>query len=197
MSTPDLAHVVVADPPWSFADSLPGKGRGAIKHYPTMSARDIESIRLPYVHTDALLFLWRVASMQEEALRVCRAWGFRPVSEMVWAKVNEQGTARMGMGRYLRNAHESCIVATRGRGIDLIRSRSMPSWFVAKRSRHSAKPAVFYAMIERLAEGPYLELFAREEREGWRTLGNELGSAFGLPLEGPSKVLTITESFAR
>ncbi len=184
MTTP--ACVVVVDPPWRFGDSLPGNGRGADKHYPTLPARDIEALVLPPIASDALLFLWRVASMPEEALRVCRAWGFRPVSEIVWAKTNAAGGARMGMGRYVRCAHETCIIATRGSGISLIESKSVPSWFTAPRGKHSAKPAAFFSLVERLARGPYLELFAREARAGWATVGNELGSVLDLPL-APSR----------
>ena len=39
---------------------------------------------------------------------------------------------------------------------------------------HSEKPDEVYRRIERLYPGPYLELFARKEREGWTTWGNEL-----------------------
>ena len=39
---------------------------------------------------------------------------------------------------------------------------------------HSAKPDKAYERIERLLAGPYLELFARAERTGWTTWGNEL-----------------------
>lgn len=181
-----LASVITADPPWRFGDDLPGKGRGASKHYATMPARDIEALNIAHtaVASDALLFLWRVASMQEEALRVCRAWGFRPVSEIVWAKTKDDGTARMGMGHYVRCAHETCIVAVRGRGLSLIRSHSVPSWFTSPRSRHSAKPDSFYDLIEKLTNGPYLEVFARAPRPGWTTVGLEVGSMLRLPMEG-------------
>lgn len=39
---------------------------------------------------------------------------------------------------------------------------------------HSAKPELAYDMIESLFPGPYLELFARRHRVGWRCLGWEL-----------------------
>jgi len=32
-----------------------------------------------------------------------------------------------------------------------------------------------YARIEALVDGPYLELFARQERPGWDSFGNEVG----------------------
>lgn len=66
---------VVADPPWPFDDKLPGKGRGAAKHYAMMTLKEIREFALPPIADDAYLFLWRVAAMQEEALSVMHAWG--------------------------------------------------------------------------------------------------------------------------
>jgi N6-adenosine-specific RNA methylase IME4 len=170
-------RVLAADPPWRFKDKLPGKGRGAEKHYPTMTTEEICSLRLPPLAGDSLLFMWRVASMQEDALRVCRAWGFRPVSEIVWCK------PRIGMGRYVRCSHETALIATRGRGHTLIEDHAMPSWFEAPRGAHSAKPDRFYEIVEQLVPtGPRVEYFARAERPGWTTVGNALGETipFGL-----------------
>ena len=45
---------------------------------------------------------------------------------------------------------------------------------IAPVGEHSEKPDEVYRRIERLYRGPYLELFARKEREGWKTWGNEL-----------------------
>lgn len=177
-------RVVVADPCWRFDDNLPGKGRGASKHYATLPARDIEALRLPPVAEDALLFLWRVSSMQEEALCVCRAWGFTPKSEIVWVKTTRHGDVLRGMGRYVRNAHETCLIAARGRGASIVRDHSIASVFMAPRGRHSEKPEEFYRIVEALSEGPYVELFARASRPGWTTIGDEIGSRLVLPLEG-------------
>jgi N6-adenosine-specific RNA methylase IME4 len=52
------------------------------------------------------------------------------------------------------------------------------TWYVASRSEHSAKPDLFADLIERMSPGPYVELFARRDRLGWDTWGNEsLGTA--------------------
>lgn len=40
--------------------------------------------------------------------------------------------------------------------------------------KHSAKPLIQYDKIEALYDGPYLELFGRNERHGWTVLGNEI-----------------------
>ncbi len=185
MSDP-LPRVVVADPCWQFDDNLPGPKRGASTHYKTLPARDIEALVLPPHSSDCLLFLWRVAAMQEEALRVCRAWGFVPKSEMVWVKTTGDGKVRIGMGRYCRLAHESCIIAARGNAMDLIQDHSIPSVFMAPRSQHSRKPDKFYELVEKLTPGPYLELFARAKRPNWTCVGDELGTRLRLPLEGVS-----------
>lgn len=167
---------IVADPPWKFADHLPGKGRGAAKHYDCMTVEQICGLKLPEIAPDAILFLWRVASMSEEALQVVRAWGFTPKSEIVWVKTTKRGNVRMGMGRTVRNAHEICIVATRGRHSRLIDSHRELSVVSAQRREHSEKPAEFYALVERLCVGPRLELFARRHRPGWACVGSELGT---------------------
>ena len=39
-----LFRTVVADPPWPYKDRLPGRGRGAAKHYDIMSISEIESM---------------------------------------------------------------------------------------------------------------------------------------------------------
>ena len=45
---------------------------------------------------------------------------------------------------------------------------------MAPRQEHSRKPDEVYDRIEQLLEGPYVELFARRERKGWDSWGNEL-----------------------
>jgi N6-adenosine-specific RNA methylase IME4 len=136
-----------------------------------MSVEDIVAFPLPPLADDALLFLWRVSSMVEEAYQVTRAWGFVPKSEIVWEKLTSTGKPWFGMGRIVRASHETCIIAKRGRPI--IKSKSVRSRFAAQVDRHSAKPLVFYDIIESLADGPYVELFARAHRPGWTSLGNE------------------------
>jgi N6-adenosine-specific RNA methylase IME4 len=177
--------VVVADPPWRFGDSLPGPGRGASKHYATLSLAEIDAF-LPALERsgevrladDVALFLWRVAAIQSAG--VPPAWGFTVKSELVWLKRTATGKLHFGMDRSVRMCHESAIIAHRGR--PQRRSASIRSVFEARlpcdehgRVRHSAKPDEFYALVEQLYSGPYLELFARRRRPGWTTLGNEVG----------------------
>jgi N6-adenosine-specific RNA methylase IME4 len=168
--------VLVADPPWRHADQLPGRGRGASKHYGLLSLDEICAFPLPPLEDPCVLFLWRVSSMVEEAYRVCRAWGFVPKSELVWKKLTSRGKRWFGMGRYVRAEHETAIIALRGRPSAVAQEidHSIRSVFEAPAGRHSEKPREFYELVERFHPGPYAELFARVERPGWACFGNEL-----------------------
>jgi N6-adenosine-specific RNA methylase IME4 len=45
---------------------------------------------------------------------------------------------------------------------------------MAENKGHSKKPKEFYNLIENNSPGPYIELFAREKREGWESWGDQL-----------------------
>jgi N6-adenosine-specific RNA methylase IME4 len=168
----DRFRVVLADPAWLFGDKLPGKGRGASKHYGCMPTRDICRMPLPPTDDVALLALWRVSSMQRDALDVIDAWGFTLKTELVWVKTTKLGKRHFGMGRTLRAEHETCLIATRGRFKPKV--RNIRTTFTAPVQEHSRKPDEIYAILEALSDGPYVELFARRRREGWTSIGNEL-----------------------
>lgn len=168
--------MIVADPPWGPRDRH--GPLGVLRHYTTMPVAEI-SAYLPElgvpVLPDAVLFLWRIACMPREALEVCDAWGFEPKAEIVWLKETTQGRPQIGMGSYVRAAHEVCLIATRGRPARFRRDRTVPSYFRASRREHSRKPDEFFAIVERLFPGPRLELFSRTQRSGWVQVGKECG----------------------
>ncbi len=202
MRAPRPFTVISADPPWLMKDKLPGNGRGAVKKYPCLPTWEICRFPLPPIADDAILFLWRLAAMQLEALEVAKAWGFTVKSEIVWDKLTKNGKPWMGMGRYVRASHETALVCTRGRyKVDDrgVRSRfavPVPTYkagdpeigkVIGRNKRgepilrkvgdhiHSAKPAFFYTdIVQRMCKGPYCEMFARESRPGWTSLGNEV-----------------------
>jgi len=178
-------QVLVADPPWPFDDKLPGATRGAEMNYKVLSIKGIKDfIWIPpckefqgdsivdHLAPDCTLFLWRVASMQQEALDVVKAWGFTLKTELVWLKRTVNGARHFGMGRTVRAEHETCLIAVRGKPVTL--DLSIRSTFEAPTGRHSEKPEAFFKIVERLRAGPYLELFARRHRDGWTCLGDEL-----------------------
>ena len=167
---------ILADPPWQFDDKLPGDGiRGAEKHYNTLCLPDMLQFLNDWniqIANDSRLFLWRVASMQQEALMVMEEWGFKLKAEIVWKKLTSTGKRHFGMGRTVRMEHEVCLIGQRGKPPVL--NHSTRPVFEAKVSHHSKKPYEFYDIIESLSPGPYLEIFARNRRDGWDSIGDEL-----------------------
>ena len=64
------------------------------------------------------------------------------------------------------------VQSERGAGLPITRY-DVGTWHVWPRGGHSRKPEAFYDLVESVSPGPYLELFARRQRLGWDTWGNE------------------------
>lgn len=185
-----LYRCIVADPPWSPRDKLPGNTRGAARQYSVMKTEDIcvfLAAQRVTVADDAILFLWRLSSMQKDALDVAKTWGFDIKSEIVWRKLTKRELPWFGMGRTVRASHETCLIGVRGRASRLVVGRNIRSVFDAPvpvgpdgHYIHSAKPPEFFTeIVEPLIGGahhggPCLELFARRRRAHWDAIGNQL-----------------------
>lgn len=165
----EVFGVIYADPPWRFEPYSrdTGMDRAADNHYPTMSFEDLRQIEAP-AGDDCVLFLWATVPMLPEALGVMAAWGFAYRSHCVWTK------DRIGTGYWFRNQHEVLLVGVKGDVPAPAMGDQYASAISAPLGRHSAKPDAFAEMIEELFPTvPRLEMFARAERLGWTTWGNE------------------------
>lgn len=139
----------------------------ASKVYPTMSFESVCTLPVAALaEDDAHLWLWAVNGLLEDAYRVVRAWGFSPLTLVTWCKPGP------GVGHYLRNNTEHVILASRGAPM-VPALKPLSTWYVWPRGAHSAKPEAFLDLVEQVSPGPYLELFARRNRLGWDTWGNE------------------------
>lgn len=160
---------VLADPPWSFRTYGKKRRRTRTRRAPygVMSLDDIKALPVEQVCArDCLLFMWTVSHLQSAAIDVAAAWGFKPVSvAFVWDK------GRMGMGYWTRQEVEICHLFKRGNPRRL--SKGVRSLIKAPRREHSRKPDEQYGRIQKLVDGPYLELFARQAWPGWSSWGNE------------------------
>ena len=181
---PGTYRAIYADPPWRFSTySDKGKGRSAEAHYDCMTLPEIKALPvLEWAAPDTALFLWTTDPMLRHALDVLAAWGFTyKTVAFYWVKLNRgRGgiflTARdffTGMGFWTRANPELCLLATRGK--PRRRAMDVAKLLIAPRREHSRKPEEAYQRIERLVDGPYLELFARHTQPGWDRLGNQAG----------------------
>lgn len=165
-------RTVLADPPWAYNDKLDSKGkiRGAANHYDCLSINEIKGFEV-YRATlaNAHLYLCTTNAFLEHAFSVMRAWGFSYVTTITWCKPG------LGMGHHYRNTSEHVLFGVRGK-LPVLR-KNQPTHFIAKKSKHSKKPEELFSIIESMSPGPYLEMFSREEREGWTVWGNEVNAA--------------------
>lgn len=168
---------VLADPPWRFTNRT---GKVAPEHrrldrYSTMSLESIKSLPVKnVVATNAHLYLWVPNALLPEGLEVMTSWGFRYVSNIVWAKRRKDGGPDgRGVGFYFRNVTELLLFGVKGSMRTLQPGRSQVNMIETRKREHSRKPDEQYELIESCSPGAYLEMFARHARTGWTVWGDE------------------------
>ena len=134
-----------------------------------MSLDDIKSLDVDGItHDDGILYIWATSPKLREALEVIDAWGFEYKTQMIWDKEH------IGMGYWTRGRHEILLIATKGNPPAPKPEHRWDSVQVEARREHSRKPEWTYEMIEQQwGDAAKLEMFARTERAGWSTFGNE------------------------
>ena len=171
-------NIIKADPPWHFKSrSEKGEGRNATQHYDCMSLKDICDMPVEEIaDKDCVLFMWCTDPLLHKQIPLVEKWGFEyKTVGFTWAKTNKNRINNYffkGPGYWTRANTETCILATKGKPGRL--SKSVRQLIHAPRREHSRKPDEIYDRIEQLLPGPYVELFARRERKGWDSWGNEL-----------------------
>jgi N6-adenosine-specific RNA methylase IME4 len=149
--------------------------RATVLPYGLMSMDQILALPVASVTAkDAHLYLWTTAKLNARGIgkQVVEAWGFEWVGEIIWKKNN------FGLGAFPRPQHEVLVIARRGhlpfrrKDVGSVQEWSQ-DYSVNGGKRHSVKPDGCQDLIESNSPGPYLELFARRQRLGWDTWGDE------------------------
>lgn len=137
----------------------------------TLTRSDMATALAAQLHDEAVLFLWVPPSLilAKPGVRdVLEAWGFEARTNMTWDKVIPAVGA---YGTYVR--HEHLVIATRGGAcLPDHPTPAFDSVLVERQDSESwEKPASVRAMIERLYDGPYLEVLPRGPvPDGWTAL---------------------------
>lgn len=172
---------IVADPPWDL--TLTGSRRrtkgghgGPALAYQTMSIDEICALQVASIAaTGAHLWLWTTNQHLEDGFKVMRAWGFKYLAPIHWIKAS-------GQGNWFVHRTQTILFGYREK-CEFPLARYLPNIIEGgKPERHSAKPAHSFAYIESVSPPPRVELFARTNRLGWDSWGNECLSK-ELPLE--------------
>jgi N6-adenosine-specific RNA methylase IME4 len=167
--------VIYADPPWHW-ETRSDKGR--IKtpdvHYPCMTLEDMKQLPVSeWAADDCALFMWVIDAYLEMSFELVEAWGFKyKTVGFYWAKTTTTGKWFFGQGYWTRGNPEQCLLATRGS--PKRQSKGVPKLLVSNKGPHSAKPDEVRKRITKLVPGPYLELFARTDAEGWDSVGYDV-----------------------
>jgi site-specific DNA-methyltransferase (adenine-specific) len=198
-------NIIYADPPWSYKDKNPlGRTRGrygAADHYQTMTLTEIKELNVQRIAAgNCVLFLWAVAPQLPAAIEVINAWGFQyKTIAFVWIKLEQNGERFFGTGAYTKSNAELCLLGVRGKVGRLVRgsvndpdnvlrvisNKESQIITTSRKNRsgrfHSVKPDKAYTKIESLfGKVPRIELFARNEKEGWDCWGNQVKSTVKL-----------------
>jgi N6-adenosine-specific RNA methylase IME4 len=136
----------------------------------------VSSIAAPTSH----LYLWCPNALLPEGIAVLQAWGFKYKSNLVWHKIRKDGGSDgRGVGFYFRNVTELILFGVRGGNArTLAPGRRQVNYLSSRKREHSRKPDEQYEIIESCSRGPFLELFARGERNGWATWGNQADESY-------------------
>lgn len=188
-------RAILADPPWAFqtwwsgrSNKLPSPkkkfsypSRASDPDYEVMRESELSALPVgDLAADDCVLVMWICWPVLEQSLRVMKAWGFEyKTCGFCWVKghagqlemFREDITPHMTLGYWTRSNSEVALLGTRGK--PKRKAADIRQAIIEPRREHSRKPDCVHERIERLVEGPYLELFARQERPNWTAWGNE------------------------
>jgi N6-adenosine-specific RNA methylase IME4 len=178
---PQKFGVLLVDPPWNYDDQDDS-------HYGRIDAGDLAAFPVgDLAADDCALFLWTTLPQLFKTDELATAWGFTYSGNgFTWAKVRKGVAAdtyrqlnaldswHHSVGAYMMPNAELCLLFLKGN--PKRQNADVRSLIVASVRKHSQKPDDQYSRIERMYAGPYLELFAREKRDGWFAWGDEVES---------------------
>lgn len=182
--------IIYADPPWRYGDR---KCNGAAEnHYSTMKLEDICNLPIKNLADEnCVLFLWTTYPMLKESLKLIESWGFTYKSiAFQWVKLNKAAlnldykkietlpellkkVCFFGLGRWTRGNTEPCLIAVKGKPARV--NNSIGQLIFEPLGEHSSKPSITRTKItDLMGDLPKIELFARQQANGWDCWGNEV-----------------------
>lgn len=168
---PDETYrTLVIDPPWDM-DKIERTERpqqGQYLDYPTMDIDEIHDLPIGDLaaRDGAHVYLWATQKHLPTAFDCLSSWGARYECTMTWVKPT--GVAPFSW----QYNTEHVLFARFGDGLQLDQ-RGMQLSFEAPVTKHSAKPDVFYQRVRDASPGPRLNMFARQQRDGFDVWGDE------------------------
>lgn len=171
--------IIYTDPPWQQTKGNRRKARpnqGKALDYPTLDMGKIKAnqeLVSKHCADKHNVFMWTIDKYLHESEQMMSELGYNLHARLIWDK--ENGIAPAFTVRF---SHEYLLwfykkgkmlmptEAVRGEYTTVMRERS---------TKHSKKPECAYQMLENMfPEANKLEMYARNERAGWDSYGNEI-----------------------
>ena len=176
-----MYSIIYADPCWNYARREQHNKKEANKsvddHYNTMTLDELKKLKVPSLCAkDCLLFMWTSSPHLSQAIELMSSWGFEyKTVAFVWYK------ERTNPGYYTMSQCELCLVGKKGNIPSPRGSRNEKQFLSELRGRHSQKPAEVRNRIMRMfPDQKKIELFSREQVDGWDCWGNEVQSTISI-----------------
>lgn len=171
--------LIVADPPWKQTKggkkAVRPNTSGKALDYPTCTMDVIEDhLRqgTSLTRDNSILFLWTIDKYLYQSEEMAKNLGYKLHARMVWNKV-----VGIPAAFTIRYGHEYLLYMYRGKLTPVATEErgKIHSVFTERSRKHSQKPEISYEIINRLYPNlRKLEMYARTERDGFDSWGNEL-----------------------
>lgn len=178
-NTKNKYNIIYADPPWQYScwSKKTENGRTAESYYNTMKFKDICNLPIKNISEDnSVLCLWVTYPFLDKGIELIKKWNFEyKTCLFTWVKMNKiKQTPFVGMGYYTRANAEICLLGVKKNKLK-VQSRKVQQVILSKIEEHSKKPNEARVRIEELfGDVKRIELFARQEKDGWDCWGNEV-----------------------
>ena len=178
-------RIIYSDPPWKYGSKTRlnnSTGRQIKKlseHYFSMTTEEICKLPVEQItEKDACCFLWFTSAFGEDAYKVMRSWGFRPIKIIfVWEKMTKNWKTCQNIGPWTMGNYEYVLFGTKGTMQKYKQKNNLSEKVCALRKNHSQKPDEVRDLIVKLfGDLPRVELFARKQTPGWLCLGEEINN---------------------
>lgn len=169
----DNYDALIIDPPWDIHTNPKSKSSGC-------TDQDVMRLRIDKLQKNGVIFLWVTGRLLEFGRQCLLKWGYGDIEELIWVKTNQLNrticTGRTG--HWINHTKEHVLFARKGD------TSNIPSFIdcdviVSITQGKSKKPRELYGIVDRMVgvDSKKLELFGRASnvRQGWVTVGNELG----------------------
>jgi site-specific DNA-methyltransferase (adenine-specific) len=180
-------NIIYADPPWKYNSRTNHKTKfrgGAEGHYNLMSMQEIKDLPINELSdTNCSLFMWCTFPYLEDQIKLFKHWGFKyKTIAFNWVKTNKNNNKPFfGIGYYTKSNTEICLLGIKGKIKPI--DNTISSVLITPRREHSRKPDEARENIVKLfGDLPRVELFARQQNNGWDVFGNDVKNSIDLNL---------------